>query len=251
MCKMSSLEFTNLPKINWSAKIESSGFSLSNNDNSLWLTGTRNIKEERFIDEIKELDLVPDTSAKQFIYSFRRFIARRGCPNEMLSDNGTAFSAEETQTFAAKNKIKWHFSIAEAPWFGGFWERLVQVTKRCLKNVIGQAHLTYIEMQTVLLQIELVLNSRPLCELYDNDYEDPTIYYSVGNYHNATYEGISNNYINGKQRVRYIETIDHFWHRWRKEYCVSLRNFQRVYRKKNNLIPMENDVVIIYEDKVP
>ena len=39
------------------------------------------------------LDLVPDTSSKQFISSFRRFIARRGCPNEMLSDNGTAFNS--------------------------------------------------------------------------------------------------------------------------------------------------------------
>ena len=48
------------------------------------------------------LDLVPDTSAKQFIYSFRRFIARRGCPNEMLSDNGTAFSARDTNICSKK-----------------------------------------------------------------------------------------------------------------------------------------------------
>ena len=79
----------------------------------------------------KILDLVPDTSSKQFISSFRRFIARRGCPNEMLSDNGIAFNSKETQIFSSERRIRWHFSIAEAPWFGGFWERLVQLTKRC------------------------------------------------------------------------------------------------------------------------
>ena len=30
-----------------------------------------------------------------------------------------------------------------------------------------------------------------------------------------------------------------------------MRNFQKAYQKKNDLIPKENDVVIIYEDKVP
>ena len=120
----------------------------------------------------------------------------------------------------------------------------------------GESTLTYIEMQTVLLQIEVVLNSRPLCELYDNDYEDPLtpnhLLFGGKLPQCNTYEGTNSKNINGKQRVRYIETlIDHFWHRWRKEYCVSLRNFQRMCRKKNNLIPKENDVVIIYQEKVP
>ena len=118
------------------------------------------------------LDLVQNTSSNQFISSFRRFIARRGCPYEMLSDNGTAVNSEETQTFSSERRIRWHFSIAEAPWFGGFWERHVQLTKRCFKKVIGQTHLNYLQLQIILLEI-LVLNTRPLCELYANDYDEP------------------------------------------------------------------------------
>ena len=87
----------------------------------------------------------------------------------------------------------------------------VQLTKRCLKKVIGQARLTYIEMQTVLLEIEVVLNSRPLCELYDNDYEDPLtpnhLLFGRKVPQCNTYEGTNSKNINGKQRVRYVETL--------------------------------------------
>ena len=41
------------------------------------------------------LDLVPDTSVKEFINSLKRFIARRGCPQKILSDNGGEFTATE------------------------------------------------------------------------------------------------------------------------------------------------------------
>ena len=33
------------------------------------------------------LELVPDTSSKYFVHYFQKFIARRGCPGELLSDN--------------------------------------------------------------------------------------------------------------------------------------------------------------------
>ena len=80
---------------------------------------------------------VADRRAKQFIDGFRRFIARRGCPREMLSDNGSAFTAEDTQTFVGERNIKWHFSLTQATWYSGIWERLVQSVKR----LVGQANL--------------------------------------------------------------------------------------------------------------
>ena len=66
------------------------------------------------------LDLVPDMSAESFISSCTRFISQRGCPQVFLSDNGTSFTAKETQEFATRKNIEWKFSVAEAPWFGGF-----------------------------------------------------------------------------------------------------------------------------------
>ena len=123
------------------------------------------------------LGLVPDTSSKEFIYLFidslKRFIARRWCPVEILSDNGSAFTAAETQKFVTGRNLSWKFTLAKALWYGGIWERLIQSTKRCLKRVIGSSMLTVLEMQPVLLEIEFILNSRPLCPLYDDDFEEP------------------------------------------------------------------------------
>ena len=53
------------------------------------------------------LDLVPDASSQTFINSFTKFISRRGCPQIVLSDNGSPFIANNTQQFVANHNIQW------------------------------------------------------------------------------------------------------------------------------------------------
>ena len=43
------------------------------------------------------LELVPDAGSKYFAYSFRKFTAQRGCAGELLTNNGTVFTSQETQ----------------------------------------------------------------------------------------------------------------------------------------------------------
>ena len=94
------------------------------------------------------LDVVPDGSAETFINSLKKFISRRGCPAKILSDNGGVFVADITQKFVNFRNVKWDFSLKEAPWYGGFWERLVGQLKRCLKKTIGRAYSNFYELQT-------------------------------------------------------------------------------------------------------
>ena len=61
------------------------------------------------------LELVPDASSKNFVCRFRKFIARRGCPGELLSDNGTVFTCQETQKFASNRNISRTFSLTNVP----------------------------------------------------------------------------------------------------------------------------------------
>ena len=108
------------------------------------------------------LDLVPDTSAKTFVNSLKKFISRRGCPRIILSDNGTAFIAELTQNFAAIRNIKWKFSLTEAPW----------AVKRSMKKTLSNSTACFNQLQVLLYEIELVLNTGPLGFVYDNDLEE-------------------------------------------------------------------------------
>ena len=55
------------------------------------------------------LDLVPNCLATTTIRGLRRFFVRRGVPSEIFLDNGTPFTAEETQAFVVSKSIKWRF----------------------------------------------------------------------------------------------------------------------------------------------
>ena len=119
------------------------------------------------------LDLVPVMTAESFLCCFRRFTSRRGFPVKLLSDNAKTFKSAEHEITSILNNpivqrhfvdmsIDWRFNIERAPWWGGVFERMIQSTKRCIRKTIGKARLTYDELITVLAEVEMILNSRPL-----------------------------------------------------------------------------------------
>ena len=61
-----------------------------------------------------------------------------------------------------------------APWWSGFFERLIQNTKRCLWKTLRNAELNYDESHTFLVEVEGSLTSRPLTYVSsDDDPEEP------------------------------------------------------------------------------
>ena len=204
------------------------------------------------------LELVPDASSKNFAYSFRKFIAHRGCPGELLKNNGTVFTSQETQKFASNQNISWEFSLTNAPWYGGFWERLISVVKRCLKKAIHKACLNFYELQIVLSEIELTLNSKPLNQLCDDDTSNIMTpnhllferkLYQINPNFEHSYEEFE---IDMPKRVKHVEnTIEHFWKRWQAEYITSLREYQKLHKLKTQAVPSKNDLVLVLDDKQP
>ena len=79
------------------------------------------------------LELVDDLSTDNFIMALKRFIARRGRPQSIHSDNGTNFvgannelrkyikllDEERIQSLCAPKEIEWTFQPSTAPHFGG------------------------------------------------------------------------------------------------------------------------------------
>ena len=118
------------------------------------------------------LDLVEDNASKNFINSIKKFIARRGCPKNIVSDNGKVFTSQENQSFWVKQGITWKFNVDDAPWWRSCWDRLVGMVKSCLKKLIEREKLLFTVMLTALFEVENVLNNCPLCFVYDDDVSD-------------------------------------------------------------------------------
>ena len=136
------------------------------------------------------LELVSDLTSDAFIAALKRFIARRGIPTQLFSDNGTNFRRasstlhelysllsskgfeQATQEFIGSQGIKWSFIPPSAPHFGGLWESGVKSVKFHLHRMIGGTILSFEEYVTILNQIEAYLNSRPLFSI-SNDFRDP------------------------------------------------------------------------------
>ena len=66
------------------------------------------------------LELVPDLTGPAFIRAMKRFIARRGYPGLLVSDNAKTFTFVLVKNFLLHNKIDQKFILPASPWWGGF-----------------------------------------------------------------------------------------------------------------------------------
>ncbi|GBL99240.1 hypothetical protein AVEN_3619-1 [Araneus ventricosus] len=90
------------------------------------------------------LELLMSLSTENFILALRRFIARRGRPSIIYSDNGTNFIRMDNSLKTINLRrlgtsftpITCKFIPPAAPWWGGFWERLIGLLKRILRKDI-------------------------------------------------------------------------------------------------------------------
>ncbi|XP_071138465.1 uncharacterized protein [Mytilus edulis] len=75
---------------------------------------------------------------------------------------------EDVQNFASNSGIRWSFIIELSPWMGGFYERLVGLVKRSLRKNLKKKLLTDVQLQTLLKEVEAIINSRPLVYVGDD-----------------------------------------------------------------------------------
>ncbi|XP_033212371.1 uncharacterized protein LOC117169969 [Belonocnema kinseyi] len=66
-------------------------------------------------------------------------------------------------------EIEWHFNPPSAPWWGGWWERLIGVLKTILRKILGKASLSYESLTTALCDVEAIINSRPLTYVSEDE----------------------------------------------------------------------------------
>ena len=122
------------------------------------------------------LEKVQSLSAEHFLNGLRRFAAKRGRPELIISDNAAQFKLvktvidkqwrqlsidEKVINYFSDKGIKLQFTTALAPSHGRFYERLFGLVKRCLRKAIGTKRLALEQFVAILSEVEAVPNTRP------------------------------------------------------------------------------------------
>ena len=75
---------------------------------------------------------------------------------------------DKMQEYLIKDQIKWKFNLSRAPCLGGQFERMVELVKQSLFKTTRRANLTKQMLEEILLDIDIVLNNRPLIYIEDD-----------------------------------------------------------------------------------
>ncbi|GFX16936.1 integrase catalytic domain-containing protein [Trichonephila clavipes] len=189
-----------------------------------------------FVTRAIHLEILSDLTSDAIIATLKRFMSRRGKCSKIFTDNATNFVGANSQlkvfyktlnfpdqnlaAYFTEEGIEWNFIPPRAPHMGGLWEAGIKSVKYHLKRALGRSRLTYEEFETVIIQVEGILNSRPLTPI-TNDFDNFEVltpaHFLIGRSINSILEplviNISDNRLSRWQRTTKLESIT---------YCPSM-----------------------------
>ncbi|XP_039753370.1 uncharacterized protein LOC120628813 [Pararge aegeria] len=214
------------------------------------------------------LELVTDLTKEAFLAAFLRFISRHGKPISVTSDNSTTFigasndlpsffsqCSENIKNELSNRGIEFKTIPPYTPHFGGLWEAAVKSVKHHLRRILTLTNLTYEEMSTCLIQIEAILNSRPLTPL-SSDPSDLTCltpaHFLIGrSLLTVPRPPVSDANINRLDRYERIEKLkQHFWTRFSTEY-ISLLQQRSKWRSSSSSLQLGSMVLVKEKNQPP
>ena len=213
-----------------------------------------------------------------FIQALHRFMAVRGRPKEIWSDNGTNFcgaerelrrSIQELNNDAIKTELhsyevewysttipRWRFQPPAASHMSGVWERIIRSVRKAMKAVIGdpQALLGHETLRTVFAEVTSILNSRPICPSSDdpNDLDVLTPNHLLLQRQNISIPpGVFEpDDLCSRKQWRHAQFLANcFWSRWLREYLPTLQARQKWILPRRNL--KEGDMVLVVDNTLP
>jgi hypothetical protein len=214
------------------------------------------------------IEILDTMETDSFLNAFRRFVARRGMPVNVFSDNGTNFvgaeselrkciqelSPTEIEQYASKNGITWHFNPPLASHMGGIWERMIRTIRKVLRAILGgKVLLTDEILATLFCEVESIVNSRPLTKVSD-DVSDPApltpnhlLILKEGPCKPPGNFGTIDMY---KRRWRHVQHLaNQFWKKWVRFYLPELQIRHKWTKVKSNV--SVGDLVLVMEENTP
>ena len=227
----------------------------------------------RVASKATHLELVSDLTTEAFLAALKRFFNRRGKSSSVMSDNAANFVGasrelaqlqelllsdehnKAVQSFLSKQRVTWTFIPPRSPHFGGLWEAGVKSFKHHFTRTVGDTLLTFEQLQTYVIEIEAILNSRPISPLSSdpNDLRPLSpghllIGEPLTSFAQADLSHLSLNRLSAWQHVQMLR--QHFWTRWHKEYLNELTT--RTKWKVNSSNPISiGTMVVLKEENAP
>ena len=214
------------------------------------------------------LEVAQSMDTDSFLNSMRRFIARRGVPEVMRSDNGSNFvggckelreaisgwNKSQIHEFLLQRNVKWLFNPPSGSHFGGVWERCIRTVRKILVALMKEQPLDDEGLTTLMCEVESIVNGRPITKSSDDPSDSEALTPShllllrsgprlpPGVFRKE--DGYS------RRRWRQVQYLaDVFWRRWIREYLPQLQERQKwTYPSRNFAV---DDIVLVVDDKVP
>lgn len=221
-----------------------------------------------------------------FLNGFRRFIARRGIPAKVWSDNGTNFvggkaelarsdqnrdrsvsldrevfhergvsiDSDAIHAYAVKFNVQWHFNPPGASHMGGLWERMIRTIRKVFAGIAhSNVRWTDDVLHTLFCEAESIINGRPITKTSEdvNDLSALTPNHLLllrETLSRAPGEfGQVDLY---KRRWRCVQHLaEVFWRRWVREYLPELQKRDKWCKRRSNL--KVGDLVLIMDENTP
>ncbi|KAJ8914062.1 hypothetical protein NQ315_017583 [Exocentrus adspersus] len=178
------------------------------------------------------------------------FRAKAHCSKQLMG------SLPENRVIAARQfkNVGVDFCGPYSPVFGGLWKAGVESAKFHMKRVLGNSAFTYEQFNTIIIQIEGILNSRPITQI-TSDPSDLTYltpgHFLIGapitSYPEPDVTNIPEN------RLKFwklcTQAQQNFWKRWHKDYLAQLQSKPKWRQEYPNI--KENMLVLLKEDGIP
>ena len=212
------------------------------------------------------IEVMHSMSTDSFVDSIRRFIARRGRPEIIGSDNGTNFTSREKEIrnvilqwnqmniheFLVQRNVQWIFNPPTASHMGGVWERVIRSVRKVIGALLKKQIINDEGIATLMCEVEAIINARPLTKVSDHPRDMNALtpnYLLIMKANQSFPPGVfskSDQYSQRRWRqVQYMAEL--FWKQWVKEYLFQLR--QKWNNVERNMAV--GDIVHVIDQKVP
>lgn len=216
------------------------------------------------------LEVLSSLSTDSFILALRRFVARRGNVRSLRTDNGTNFvganrelkealeqwNQNQIEDWCRQKNIDWKFIPPNAPHQGGIWEREIRTIKKTMTALLHEQPIKMTDeaLQTLLCEIENILNNRPLTALsqdpQDLDALTPNHLLLLNNGVKFPPGLFSHDDVYARKRWKQVQYLANlFWTRFRREYLSVLQARTKWTREKRS--HRVGDLVLVTDQNLP